>query len=208
MGSGGRPGREVTAGRGLAASVTETVERHPDVRAVELVGSRANGTPTALSDWDFLVRTDRFAEVAADVPALVTPLRPLAQQWDRLNETWCYMLMLRGPIKVDLIFAVPHTDEPPWIVSRDTLEHVDEHFWDWILWMASKRERGQHRVVRRELAEMTTHLLGPMGVPQAPRSIPEAISRYRAARSRLEAELGTEVSRRLEAEVIPAVLAR
>ncbi len=36
------------------------------------------------------------------------------------------MLMLRGPVKVDLIFPdVPRALEPPWTVSADTLEAID-----------------------------------------------------------------------------------
>ena len=57
---------------------------------------------------------------------LVAPLRPLAQQWDPLSETWCWMAILRGPIKLDFIFAEPHEREPPWdqlraISTRSTL---------------------------------------------------------------------------------------
>jgi hypothetical protein len=29
-------------------------------------------------------------------------------QWDRLSRHWCYMMILAGPAKVDLIFGRPH----------------------------------------------------------------------------------------------------
>ena len=90
------------------------VECHPAVRSVRLVGSRATGTPTAWSDWDFAVETDDFEEVARDLGSLLDALHPLAQQWDRLSETWCWMVIVPGPTKLDYIFAQPHEREPPW----------------------------------------------------------------------------------------------
>ena len=92
----------------IAAAVRAVLLPHPDVRAVELVGSRAGGSPTPLSDWDFVVVTERFDEVARALPALVAELEPLGQQWDRISAYPCYMLLLAGPVKVDLIFP----DEP------------------------------------------------------------------------------------------------
>ena len=56
-----------------------------------------------------------------------------------------------------------------------------------------------------EHAEELLHLLRPLGVPEVPASIEEAIAAYRAARDRLEAELGVTVSRRLEREVLRVV---
>jgi predicted nucleotidyltransferase len=67
--------------RDLAARVSAALLPHPHVRAVELVGSRAGGTATRLSDWDFAVREDDFAAVAGDLPGLVAGLGPLARQW-------------------------------------------------------------------------------------------------------------------------------
>ena len=88
----------------IVAVVEAALLPHPGIRAVELVGSRADGSATRLSDWDFVVVTDRFGEVARALPTLVAGLEPLAQQWDRISEYPCYMLMLSGPVKVDLIF--------------------------------------------------------------------------------------------------------
>jgi hypothetical protein len=192
--------------RDLAASVKAALLPHPHVLSVELVGSRATGSPTRLSDWDFEVMTDGFDAVARELPAMVAELEPLAQQWDRISEYPCYMLMLIGPVKVDLIFpGEPYESLPPWRVSAETLDGLDRHFWDWILWLASKREKGQDQLVRRELVKMSEHLLRPLGVDRVPGSIEAALETYQFARDRRERELGVEVSRRLEREVLPAM---
>jgi Nucleotidyltransferase domain len=193
--------------RDLAAPVRAALERHPHVVGVELVGSRATGTPVPLSDWDFVIRADDLDAVARDLPALAAELEPLAAQWDRLGppEYSCYMLMLPGPAKVDLIVRVPHELEPPWVVTAETLEGIDRHFWDWTLWMASKRQRGETALVGEQLASMSEHLLRPLGVAEVPASIEDAIAAYRAVRDRREAELGVAVPRRLEREVLRVV---
>ena len=193
--------------RDLAPLVRAALERHPHVLGVELVGSRAGGTPVPLSDWDFVIRADDRDAVARDLPALVTELDPLAAQWDRLGppEYSCYMLMLPGPAKVDLIVHVPHQLEPPWEVTPDTLEGIDRHFWDWILWMASKRQRGQTGLVAEQLELLSEHLLRPLGVADVPGSIEDAIAAYRTARDRQESELGVTVPRTLEREVLRVV---
>ncbi|HET7235835.1 MAG TPA: hypothetical protein VFK59_05325 [Actinomycetota bacterium] len=193
--------------REIVPAVRAALLRHRSVLGVELVGSRADGRPVPLSDWDFVVRVEDFRAVAADLPSLVSGLEPLAQQWDRLGEPSysCYMLMLAGPRKVDLIFDTPHTPEPPWTVTRDTLEGIDGHFWDWILWLASKRQRGEDELVSEQLGTMTAHLLRPLGVERVPASIEGAIRSYRGARDRLESELHVSVPRRLEAEVLRVV---
>ena len=179
-------------------------DRH--IRAVELVGSRATGSSTPLSDWDFAVTTDGFDAVARELPSLVAELEPLAQQWDRISEYPCYMLMLRGAVKVDLIFpGEPYESLPPWTVTAETIGGIDRHFWDWILWLASKREKGQDELVRREVEKMSEHLLRPLGVDHVPGSIEAALESYRLARDRRGRELGVEVSRRLEHEVLPAL---
>ena len=190
----------------IAAMVEAVLLPHPAIRAVELVGSRADGSPTRLSDWDFVVVTDRFDEVARALPVLVAELEPLAQQWDRISAYPCYMLMLAGPVKVDLIFPdEPYESLPPWTVTAETLDGIDQHFWDWILWLASKREKGQDDLVGRELVKMRDHLLRPLGVERIPGSIEVAVERYRAARDEREREFGFEVSRRREREVLPVL---
>jgi len=193
----------------IVAMVEAVLLSHPGIQAVELVGSRADDSATRLSDWDFIVVTDRFGEVARVLPRLIAELEPLAQQWDRISEYPCYMLMLIGPVKVDLIFpGEPYESLPPWTVSAETLEGIDRHFWDWILWLASKREKGRDELVRRELVKMTEHLLRPLGVDRVPGSIEDALDSYRFARDEREREFGLEVSRRLEREVLPAISER
>ena len=190
----------------LAASVRAALLPHRHIRTVELVGSRANGSSTPLSDWDFAVTTDRFDAVAPELPSLVAGLEPIAQQWDRISEYPCYMLMLRGAVKVDLIFpGEPYESLPPWTVTVETIGLIDRHFWDWILWLASKREKGQDELVRRELVKMSEHLLRPLGADRVPGSIEAALESYRFARDRRERELGVEASRRLEREVLPVL---
>ena len=190
----------------LEARVRGALTGRPHVNGVELVGSRAAGTPSPLSDWDFAIVTDDFEAVARDLPSAVAELEPIAQQWDRISDYPCYMLMLAGPVKVDLIFHdEPYTSLPPWTVSADTLDGIDQHVWDWVLWLASKREKGEDELVRRELAKMFDHLLGPMGADEVPGSIPEAVATYRTLRDRRERELGVRVTRVREREVLPVV---
>jgi hypothetical protein len=192
--------------RDLTGSVQAALLPHPHVRSVELVGSRVTGSATSLSDWDFEVKTDDFGAVARALPGLVSPLRPLAQQWDRISDYPCYMLMLTGPVKVDLIFpGEPYESLPPWTVSVETLDAIDQHFWDWILWLASKHEKGKDELVRRELEKMSAHLLRPLGAQAVPDSIYAALEGYRNARHEREREFGVEISRRREREVLPAI---
>jgi hypothetical protein len=190
----------------LGTGIPKLLRRHPSVRHVELVGSRARGAPTALSDWDFGVETDDLAALKPALPGLVAPLEPLAEQWDPLGEPPSYMLVVRGPVKIDLIFfqeTVPH--RPPWRVGPDTLVALDAHFWDWILWLAAKRARGREELVRDELKKMHGFLLGPLGVDAAPATIEEAAGAYLSVSGEAERRLGMEVPRALRDEVLPAL---
>ena len=187
----------------IPSSVETALVRHPHVRGVELVGSRATGSASRLSDWDFVVATDDFDAVARALPEMVADLEPIAQQWDRISSYPCYMLMVAGPVKVDLIFRdEPFVSLPPWTVEAETLDGIDQHFWDWILWLASKREKGEDELVQRELVKMQDHLLGPLGVEPAPGSIAGALEAYRSARDEREHGFGVQVSRRREQEVL------
>jgi hypothetical protein len=77
-------------------------------------GFCAAGIAHDFSAWDFVVDADDFDAVAQDLPRLVEPLRPIAQQWDGYADYACYMLMLAGAIKVDLILPdQPQEWEPP-----------------------------------------------------------------------------------------------
>ncbi len=183
----------------------EVVGRHPLVRGVRLVGSRATGAATAFSDWDFAVETDDFQGVARDMGCLIAPLHPLGQQWDPLSETWCWMAILRGPIKLDFIFAEPHECEPPWVPHAGNLDAIDTHFWDWALWLRSKQASGQADLLRTELGKMFVHVLHPMGVQSTPSSLDEAIANYLVALDRLESKFGVSVPRELRREVAGAL---
>ena len=195
-------------GSDVAERVERTLLRHPKISGIRLVGSRAGGTPSPLSDWDFVVETGAFDAVARDLPEVVAELEPIAQQWDRISDYPCYMLMLSGPVKVDLIFPnEPYTSLPPWRVSAETLDGIDRHVWDWLLWLASKREKGEADLVRRELVKMFDHLLGPLGVADPPETPEEAAEAYRRARDRREAEFDVRVTRVREREVLPLLTA-
>ncbi len=188
----------------LEALVSRAVTSHPAVNAVRLVGSRAERRATALSDWDFLVETDEPERLRAQLPALLEPHAPLAAQWDRLSEeATYYMLVLEDGTKVDVVLDVPPVLEPPWTVDERTLAGVDTHFWDWILWLGGKALAGRHDLVGGQLTGlMYDHLLAPVGVHERPRTIREAIDRYRDARDARERELGVGVDRSLERAVL------
>jgi hypothetical protein len=193
----------------IARAVPSALERHPAVRDVVLIGSRAEGRAHDISDWDFAVDSDDFESVARELPRLVACLDPIAEQWDPYATHACYMLMLPGPTKVDLLFLDEKREwSPPWVASRETLEAMDRHFWDWILWLEQKRTRGDADVLARGLEHMYACLLRPLGVAAEPGSVAEAIDLFVEARGRLESAYGISVPRSLEHEVLPAVLRR
>jgi hypothetical protein len=188
----------------LEVRVRTALLRADQVREVRLIGSRATGTPTPLSDWDFRVETEDFASVGAEIPGLVDALNPISQQWDRLSDSWCYMLLLRGAVKVDLIFDEPHKHERPWSVSPTSLTAIDAHFWDWTLWLASKQSAGQDELVRHELLAMHEHLLRPMDAGDAD-SLQGTVDAYLQARGALEQRFEVAVPRDVENEVLRVV---
>lgn len=116
------------------------------------------------------------------------------------------MLILHGPVKVDLIFpAQPHEHEPPWEPGAENLSAIDRHFWDWALWLNGKRRSGKAGVVAAELPKLYTHLLEPLGVRDPPATLSGAVAAYRAARHEAEQRFDVEVPRTLEREVSAAV---
>ena len=155
------------------------------MRSIELVGSRATGEARPESDWDFRVEARDFDAVAAALPALLAPLEPLAQQWDRLSDEQCWMLILRGPV----------------MPSAENLGAIDAHLWDWLLWLRSKGDD----LVAAELEKLFVHLLRPLGVDRVPSSVAEAVELYRPARDALAARLGCVISPALEIEVAAAL---
>lgn len=190
----------------LPDDVMRVVGAAAGVERIELTGSRASGRAMPLSDWDFRVVAAHFDEVRGVLPELVAPLRPVVAQWDRLSRTWCYMLILSGPAKVDLIFGQPHAALPPWLAGASPLRGIDDHFWDWALWLRSKQAAGRRGLVAAELDRLHEHLLGPLGVMPAPRTLELAVTGYRAARDEWERRLGMGIPRAAEEAVIGAVL--
>ena len=189
-----------------ARAVPKALGRHPAVRRVRLVGSRGEGRAHELSDWDFLVSTDAFPEVAPELPHLVQPLEPLSELWDPYSDRACYMLMLRGPTKIDLIFPSEKREwAGAWEPSAGTLEDIDRHFWDWILWLEQKRRGGRMQQLEKSLGDMFHLLLQPMGADTEPHSVADAVTAYLAARDELETRFGLTLSRVLEREVRPVV---
>jgi hypothetical protein len=189
-----------------ALDVPAALESHPAVRAVRLVGSRGAGRAHDFSDWDFLVATADFSAVERDLPELVTPLRPLSEQWDPYSDHACYMLMLRGPTKIDLIFPREKRKwSPAWDPRPDTLAAIERHFWDWIVWLEQKRRGGRDAKFEKSLGDMFELMLRPMGVTERPGSVPDAVEAYLSARNELEQRFGLRLSRELEREVRPAL---
>ncbi len=190
----------------IGEAIIAAAAPHPAVRDVQLIGSRAEGHASDWSDWDFRVEANDFAAVAEALPHLLAPLDPMVQQWDRLSGEYCWMLILRGPTKVDLIFPdVPHANEPPWKPTAGNLGAIDDHFWDWVLWLRGKAAGGKGDLVATELDKLFDHLLAPLGVKHRPSSISEAVASYRAARDRAEQRFDRVVRREVEAAVAPAL---
>ena len=190
----------------LAETVVAAVSSHPAVESIELVGSRAEGWATKWSDWDFAVRARDFDEVAQALPGLLEPLEPVVQQWDRLSDQYCWMLIVRGPAKVDLIFPdEPYEKREPWQPGPDTLAGIDDHFWDWMLWLRGKEAAAKDELVASELEKLFVNLLAPLGVEAPPSSVAEAVEPYLAARDRAERRFGRVVSRAAEQAVAPSL---
>jgi predicted nucleotidyltransferase len=184
-------------------AVTAALLADPDVVAVTLCGSRAAGTATPLSDWDFQVRAGDARAVASRLPRLVAPLAPRAALWDPLAPMKLYMVLLVGAVKLDLFLdlpAVPAAEPEP--LSPERLVAVDWHFWDWTLWLAAKRLRGEDGLVRRELDKMARHILRPLGADVRPRDQPHAVACYLRCREDAERRWHRHVDRRLGDEVM------
>jgi hypothetical protein len=186
----------------LVAAATAAIANHPAVEHVELAGSRARGTHAQLSDWDFAVTTSDFATVARDMPELVAPLDPLGEQWEPLGHFPVYQLVLRGPTKVEYLFLDHSQDAmPPLSPSAETLRAIDNHFRDWIWWIAAKAAAGRDDLVAEHLPQLHRHLLRPLDVEPAPKDIQAAIRAFVDRRDELEREYGVAVPRALEHDV-------
>jgi hypothetical protein len=190
----------------LASEVPRLLAASALVSSVELRGSRAEGTATRYSDWDFVVFAPTFETLAMRLPDLVSPLEPLVQLWDPLSNVACYMLIMDGPTKIDLIFEeVPNEPRAPWTASAETLPAINDHFWDWTLWLTSKAAVGKHSMVSDELAKMSHHLLAPLGIAHVPGSLGEAVDVYLGALADCELRFDVAVDRRAEGQIVPVV---
>ena len=185
--------------------VRQAIAVHPSVRGVTLSGSRARGDATSLSDWDFEVETEDFASLKDALPSLIAPIEPLVTLWDPLADHATFMLILSGPTKVDLIFEEPVAPLPPYDVRADNLQAIDAHFWDWCLWLTSKRASGKTDLLAEELTKMTNYILEPMGVRTSPSDLGAAVDLYLAARDEQETRTGVRVSRELGSQVARVV---
>jgi len=187
-------------------NITEIVPRlltkHPAVRHVVLTGSRMRGDATEWSDWDFLVETNDFEAVSIALPSLTESLEPLARLWDPLSRHSIYMMILKGPVKVDICFDFLQQQQPPWVINSDTISQVNSHFWDWILWIASKEASGKKDILIKELEKMYDYLLAPLGCLRSPGSVEEAVGAYLVAFRRQISLLNAEVDQTLEIEVL------
>ena len=191
----------------VPARVTEVLAPSALVVRVDLVGSRARGEETALSDWDFRIDTTNGAALARELPTLVEPLEPLAAQWDRLTERATYMLMLPGAVKVDLFPGDElRAIQPPWEPTPSNLVAIDAHFWDWALWLGGKVLAERSVVVSEELGKLHRNLLGPLGVTSPPATVEQAVDEYRGTRDRLERRWEMSVPRRVGDEVAIALV--
>ena len=186
----------------LVSAATALVAKHPAVVRVELAGSRSRGTHEELSDWDFAVTTSDFAAVARDLPSLIAPLDPLAEQWEPLAQFPVYQVMLRGPTKLEYLFLEQSQDaKPPVNPNEATLAAINTHFWDWIWWITTKAAAGRDDLVSEHLPQLYRQLLQPMGVEVVPGAVDAAIRAFVARRDTLEREYGICIPRELENEV-------
>lgn len=176
----------------------------PCAQSVELTGSRALGTATDLSDWDYRITSADPAATARRLPGLLAGLEPLGALWDPLARRPVYMIVLPGAVKADLFPGLPPrpAPDPPPQVSRATLPAIDAHFWDWNLWLGAKRLRGQDTLAGAELAKMWHYLLRPLGSARPAAGQPGAVASYLRLRGRQENRLGAAVPRALGDAVI------
>ena len=87
--------------------------------------------------------TSDFAVLARDLPSLVAPLHPFAEQWEPLGHFPVYQVMIRGRTKVEYLFLEQfQRPTPPLNPGKDTLGAINTHFWDWIWWLATEEAAG------------------------------------------------------------------
>jgi hypothetical protein len=187
-----------------SAAIRAAVQADPCVRSVELTGSRAEGTATDLSDWDYRIVSADPVATAGRLPGLAAALNPLAALWDPLSSQQVYMIIMAGAVKADLFPGLPCRPAagPLHEVTPVDLPAIDAHFWDWTLWLGAKRLRGLDALVAAELAKMWRYLLRPLGATCPPGTQYQAITSYLRLRRQHEQRLRVTVAPDLGAAVI------
>lgn len=178
------------------------LKKHPLVKSVCLTGSRSRHEATEWSDWDFLVEVSDFNSFVPSLPELFRELKPLSWLWDPLSRHRIFMLILKGPVKIDIIFDLPHELESPWKVNKDSLVDIDRHFWDWIYWIASKKIRGKEDLVKNQLEKMHDFLLVPLGCLKCPDAVEDAEKKYTMLMQRQLDTFSMDLDYSLKNEVI------
>jgi predicted nucleotidyltransferase len=188
-------------------TVIETLRAVSGVHDVKLAGSAAAGDRTPLSDWDFELDVNDEGVLDALEHAL-QQLTVLALFWDPLSARATLIVIMDGPIKVDVIVPAMRNPHPMsrWTVTAETLPRIDAHFWDWTLWLSAKQLRGQADLVGTELTKMWDALLEPMGAITPTHGVAEAVGAYVVARDEREYELGVPLDHHLEHQVRSALV--
>jgi predicted nucleotidyltransferase len=189
----------------VVVAIRTALEHCSSVTSVTLGGSRERGRATELSDWDLYLEGDTGA-MMVQVPEVVASFGPLAAFWEPLAEEAGYMVVLDGPIKVDVFpRGGRRRIQRPWVLSAETLVQIDGHFWDWSLWLGGKTLRSEHELVAKELKKMRDFLLAPIGVAAAPKTLGEAVDVYLRARASAMNALGVSVDPELGRQVSDAL---
>jgi hypothetical protein len=145
---------------------------------VSLVGSRARHDATPPSDWDFQIDAPDCTDLVASLPAVVREFGPLAAFWDPLSQRSVYMIVLSGPVKIDLFPCHEvRRPAPRWKPTATNLTDIDDQLWDWTLWLGGKSLRNQSPLVLSELNKMFDLLLASLGVDEVPEAISDAIQK-------------------------------
>jgi hypothetical protein len=189
----------------IVVAIRAALERCNSVTSVTLGGSRELDRATELSDWDLSLEGDPEA-MMVHVPDVIASFGPLAAFWEPLAEEAGYMVVMNGPIKVDVFpTGARRRIQPPWVLSAETLVRIDGHFWDWSLWLGGKSLRGERDLVANQLMKMHDFLLAPLGVAVAPTTLDEAVAVYLRARVSAIDELGVFVDPELGRQVSDAL---
>jgi hypothetical protein len=189
----------------IVVSLRTALERCCSVTLVTLGGSRERGRATELSDWDLYLEGDPET-MMVQVPEVISSFGPLAAFWEPLAEEAGYMVVMDGPIKVDVFpTGARRRIQPPWVLSAETLVQIDGHFWDWCLWLGGKSLRNERELVVNELTKMHAFLLAPIGVAAAPETLGEALAVYLPARASAMNALGVFVDPELGRQVSDAL---